>query len=113
MTTLASKRKPYTIHEKDIKLDRDALKMVLDSKSMEYIDLYYMVCDEYGTDISYKGFMSLLKNRSNWKLIYAWAIADVLSVDMKSLFEVVKVDIPATIKEKEKWNEIYGKNKGK
>lgn len=80
---------------------------------MEYQELFEKAQKQYGLDMTYKGFMSLTSNRSAWKLIYAWAIADVLNVDMKDIFYRVKIDRDAKIREKEIWNENYGKNKGK
>ena len=110
MTKVANK-KPYTIHETDIILNREELKKVLDSQEMEYIQLYDKAQKKYGLDMSYKGFMSLISNRSAWKLIYAWAIADVLNVDIKVIFNKVNVDVEAKKREKEEWNKQYGKNK--
>jgi hypothetical protein len=113
MTKVANNKKPYTIHKTDVILNKEALKDVLDRQGMEYIQLYEKAKEKYGLDMTYKGFMSLASNRSAWKLIYAWAIADVLHVDIKDIFNKVDVDVEAKIREKEEWNKNYGKNKGK
>lgn len=102
------------LHKTDIKLDKKKLKEVLDSKGMSYIELYNKVSDpngKFGLDITYKGFMSLLGNRSTWKLIYSHAITDILNINTSDIFEVVKVDIDKLVVEKEKWKQKYEKDK--
>lgn len=101
----------FTLHEKDIVLNKGKLKNILDSKGLSYIDFYEKVVDAYGLDISYKGFMSLLSNRSTWKLLYAWAIVDVLGITVKDIFEIVDVDVNKLAKEKEEWKRKYQKSK--
>ena len=101
----------FTLHEKDIVLNKGKLKNILDSKGLSYIDFYEKVVDAYGLDISYKGFMSLLSNRSTWKLLYAWAIVDVLGITIKDIFEIVDVDVNKLVKEKEEWKRKYQKSK--
>lgn len=107
----ARNRKPYTIHGTDVQLNRDALKEILDKRGMEYKTFFYKLKDEYELDMEYKGFMSLLQNRSAWKLIYAWGMADVLKVDIKDIFEKISVDVEAKKLEKEQWNKQYGKKR--
>lgn len=104
-------KKPYTIHKTEVLVNQDKLKEVIDRKDMDYMALYDTVVEEYGLDITYKGFMSLLKNRSNWKLTYAWAIADVINVNINDIFESVAIDVEKAKKAKEEWKEKYG-NKG-
>lgn len=95
------------LHQKDIIINREKIKKTLKSKAMGYIDLYSKVVSQYGLDISYKGFMSLLSNRSSWKLLYAYAIADALNVKIEDIFEVINVDIEKKKKEKEEWKRKY------
>jgi hypothetical protein len=85
------------------------LKNVIDSKGMDYMELYLKAQAEYGLDITYKGFMSLLSNRSTWKLIYAWAIADVLKVRIDYVFEVIHIDVEKAKKAKMEWKDKYEK----
>ncbi|WP_276210497.1 hypothetical protein [Heyndrickxia coagulans] len=106
------KKRQYTIHETDVILDKDRLKSILRSKKMEYIELYRRVKVKYGLDIHYKGFMALLDNRSSWKLLYAWAIVDVLDINPEDIFRIIRVDVEEKIKEKEEWNKKYGNKKG-
>lgn len=100
-----------TIHEKDIILDKDKLKEILDVRGLEYIEFHEKLHKKYGLHISYKGFMSLLQNRSTWKLIYAYAISDYLDVEIMDLFTVVDLDIDEEKLKKEKWKERYVKKK--
>lgn len=104
-------KKPYTIHETDILINKDGVKTILDKKNMDYMELYLQAQELYGLDITYKGFMSLLGNRSTWKLIYAWAIADTLRVGINDIFEVVSIDVEKAKEAKAKWKERY-ENKG-
>jgi len=106
--TVKIQRTP-TIHEKEMLLNKDKLKKILDNKGMEYIELHERIAEKYGLDLSYKGFMSLMSNRSTWKLLYAHAIADILNVNYMEIFEVVDVDVEKVKKAKEKWKEKYQK----
>ena len=103
---MKSTRRP-TIHEKEILLNKDNLKKILDSKDLEYIELHKRIVDKYGLDLTYKGFMSLLSNRSTWKLLYAWAIIDVLIINMTDIFDIVDIDVAKKTKEKKLWKEKY------
>jgi len=98
-----------SLHKKDIILNKRKLKELIDSKGMGYIELHEKVVDVYGLDLTYKGFMSLLSNRSTWKLLYAHAITDVLNIHIGDIFDVVDVDIEKKAKDKEKWKEKYQK----
>lgn len=100
-----------SLHEKDIILNKNKLKNILDKKGLSYIDFYAKVIDIYGLDLSYKGFMSLLTNRSSWKLLYAYAMTDVLNIEIKDVFDVIDVDIDKKAKEKEEWKRKYQKDK--
>jgi hypothetical protein len=100
-----------TIHKKEIVLDKEKLGEILDRRGMEYTVLHEKVQDKYGLDITYKGFMSLLSNRSTWKLLYAHAICDILLIGYTEIFDIVDVDFDKEMKKREKWKEY--KNKGK
>lgn len=100
-----------SLHEKDIILNKNKLKNILDKKGLSYIDFYTKVVDVYGLDLSYKGFMSLLTNRSSWKLLYAYAMTDILNIEIKDIFDVIDVDINKKAKEKEEWKRKYQKDK--
>ncbi|UUV46060.1 transcriptional regulator [Bacillus phage vB_BanS-Thrax3] len=79
-------------HKKDIKLNREKLQEILNSQKMGYIELHEKVSQRYGLDLQYKGFMSLMSNKSSWKLLYAHAIADVLRINYNDIFEIVDVE---------------------
>lgn len=95
------------LHKKDIILNRDKLKSILDSKDMSYILFYEDLVARYGIDLSYKGFMSLLSNRSSWKLLYAYAMVKSLGIDFDDIFELIDIDIDKKIQEKKEWREKY------
>lgn len=103
----AKNKKPYTIHQTDVIIDRQLLTNILESRDMEFKDLHGKIVEEYGLDLSYKGFMSLIGNRSSWKLIYAWAMSDILNTDIKTLFTKQNIDVGEKIKEKEEWKKKY------
>lgn len=103
-----------SLHKKDVILNKDKLKAILDSKGMSYIDFYEKVSDVYGKewlDLTYKGFMSLMSNRSSWKLLYAVAMTDTLDVKIREIFDIIDVDIEKKAKEKKKWKEKYQRDK--
>lgn len=101
-------RKP-TIHAKDIILDKVKLKEILDNRGMEYIELYTKAQELYGLSITYKGFMSLLQNRSTWKLLYAHAICEILKVSLMDIFKIVEIDKAKVLEEKREWKKKYQK----
>lgn len=98
-----------SLHKKDVILNREVLDSSLSSFGMGYIDLYEKIVETHGLDLSYKGFMSLLSNRSSWKLLYAYFISESLNTTIEDLFTVVDVDIDKKIKEKNAWKEKYQK----
>lgn len=96
-----------TIHKKDMIVNKDKLKEILDRRGIEYIQLWEQVCDRFGLDLSYKGFMSLMSNRSTWKLLYAHAIVEVLMIHYNEIFDLVDIDVEKEKKKKEKWKIKY------
>lgn len=98
-----------TLHKTDIKLNKKRLKEVIDSKGMSYKELHEKVVDKFGLDLEYKGFMSLMSNRSSWKLLYAHAITEVLNISTNDIFDVVEVDTDKLAKDKEAWKAKYQK----
>jgi hypothetical protein len=98
-----------TLHKKDIVINKNKLKEVMDSRGMSYTELHEKVVDKFGLDITYKGFMSLMSNRSTWKLLYAHAITEVLHTTTNEVFDVIDIDIEKKAKEKKAWKEKYQK----
>lgn len=101
------KERTPTIHSKEMKLNEGKLRDILDRRGMEYIELWEKTKSKYGLDLTYKGFMSLLKNRSTWKLLYAHAISDILLINYMEIFEVVDVDVEKVKKERREFKEKY------
>lgn len=99
-----------SLHKKDIILNRRKLKLILDTKGVSYIELYEKAVEKFGIDITYKGFMSLLSNRSTWKLLYAYAITEAIFINIGDVFDVVNIDIEKKVKDKKKWKEKYEKD---
>lgn len=110
MTAKSKKLRTPTIHKKEIFINKDKLKMILDSRGLEYIEFHDKLTrrdSEYGLDLTYKGFMSLLSNRNTWKLLYAHAICDTLKVSYEDIFDLVDVDIEREKIIKKEWKEKY------
>lgn len=101
--------KGVALHGKNIVLNKSKLKEILDSRDMSYIVFYEKLTYVYKLDITYKGFMSLMDNRSSWKLLYAYAMTDVLNIQISDIFDIVDVDIDEKIRETRKWREDYQK----
>jgi len=111
---MTNAKKKHTIHKKEIIINKSKLKEILDNnlldgRGLTYSELYERVVEIYGLDLSYKGFMSLLQNKSTWKLLYAYAIAQTLSVSIMDIFELIDVDTDKVFKDREKWKEKYQK----
>lgn len=112
MGIMEKKERTPTIHKKEMLLNKDKLKEILDRRGLEYIGFHDKLTGEnskYGLDLTYKGFMSLLSNRSTWKLLYAHAICDLLLINYTEIFELVDVDFDKEMKKREKWK-AYKKN---
>ncbi|PGO60626.1 hypothetical protein [Priestia megaterium] len=104
------RKKPYTIHGTDMVLNKDNLRRILDEKSYKFKDLYDMICHQYDLDLTYNSFMgNMISNRATWKLHYAWAIVQVLHIDIPDIFDIVRINVPEKAKEKEEWKEKYQK----
>ena len=101
-----------TIHKTDIKFNKDSVDEILKEIGMNYADLYKKMKDSYGLDMEYKSFMNLISNRVTWKLLYAWALVDVLEIDLRKAFKVIEVDVDKVKEQKDKWDEKYGKKRG-
>ena len=107
MMTKISNRKPYTLHESDTLLNKENLNEIIELKGLKYNDLHEKIVKDYGLDLSYKGFMSLLDNRSTWKLVYAWAIVSTLNIKYEDIFDLVTIDVGKMAGEKEEWKRKY------
>lgn len=109
MTRQLKGRRASTIHSTDVEINKKKLKEILDRRGLEYIELYRRAVEKFGLDISYKGFMQLLSNNSSWKLLYAWAITDILLIKMEDVFDIIKVDVEKKALDREIWKEKYQK----
>jgi hypothetical protein len=78
-------------HKTEIKINKKKMKAILDCKGLEYMDLYNQIVAQFGLDLSYKGFMSIVAGKATWKLLYAYAVIDVLNVQIMDIFELVEV----------------------
>lgn len=87
------KHRSPIVHRTEIMVNRKKLKAVLDCKGLEYIDLYNLIVVKFGIDLSYKGFMSIIAGKATWKLLYAYAIVDVLNIQIMDIFELIEMDV--------------------
>lgn len=90
---MRSMHRTPTIHKTEIMVNREKLKAILGHRGLEYVDLYDMIVERFGLDLTYKGFMSVLAGDATWKLLYAYAVTDVLNVNIMDIFELVEVDV--------------------
>lgn len=99
------------LHKKDIVINKAKLRSIIESRGMGFLDFHEKVVDEYGLDLAYKSFMTLLDNRSTWKLLYAVAITDTLNIDIFDVFELRDVDVDKKLQERKSWQDKYQKQK--
>lgn len=100
----------YTINEREVLIKREVLDDLVKSRSMTYRSLHEQLVDEYGIDIKYNSFMSLVQNKNTWKLVYAWVISEFFKSTIEDLFELVVVDKNEKKKAIKEWNEKYNPN---
>ncbi|MDS7057160.1 hypothetical protein NXG04_07660 [Klebsiella pneumoniae] len=103
----------FLIHDKDIKLNKNKLDAILDSQKMDYTELHTKICRQFGLKISYKGFMNILSNRNSWKLLYAFALCELLKINTNDIFELVDVDVEAEMAERAKMKSRDIRNQGR
>jgi hypothetical protein len=109
MENKEKKERTPTIHKYEMIINQDKLGEILDRRGMEYIEFHDKMAKKYGLDLTYKGFMSLLKNRSTWKLLYAHAICEMLHINYMEIFEMVEVDFEKEMAKREKWKQYKKK----
>jgi hypothetical protein len=70
----------------EIIINTDMFKTLLNGKSVT--QFHKELIEEWGLDIKYKFFSSLVKNKqpSSWYMLYGYAIAKQLNVDITDLF---------------------------
>jgi hypothetical protein len=75
-------------HSVDVVINTEKFKTLLEGKSVR--QFHAELTEEWGLDISYKFFNSLINNKqpSSWYLIYAYAIGKKLGIDIRELFQL-------------------------
>jgi hypothetical protein len=73
-------------HSVEVVIDTEKFKTLLNGKSVT--QFHKELIEEWGLDFKYKFFSSLVKNKqpSSWYLLYGYAIAKQLNVDITDLF---------------------------
>lgn len=71
----------------DAKIDRIRFNNLIRQNKWNAKEFHERWCYRYGFKIGYNNFMELLNNNVSWKLVYAFAIAHMLDVDINDLFE--------------------------
>ncbi len=64
---------------------KDEIIKLLDRRPLKYI---VEQMNERGYEIEYKNFLQLINNKSNFMLVYAFGIAEVLNVKIEDIFYV-------------------------
>lgn len=64
-------------------MDKDKFRRNIHTSFKQF---YYELVDEWSLDIGYSTFMNLLDNKTNWLLIYAYAISRKCNVPIDELF---------------------------
>lgn len=76
----------------DAKLNRTKLSLIIGKKQWTAKELYNRWKVRYGAKMGYTSFMELLNNNVGWKLSYAFALSEMLEVDIYELFEFITDD---------------------
>lgn len=69
-------------------IKRDKVDSFRHKKRWTNVDLLERLQKCYGIDLKYKGFASLLDNCGSWKLLYAYALSDLMELSIYELFEM-------------------------
>ncbi|WJJ55356.1 hypothetical protein QB910_000112 [Dabrowskivirus KKP3916] len=75
----------------DVVLDRHKFDALIGDMFIK--DFYDRINVKWKLGIDYKSFLNLVNNRVNWRLIHAYAIADMLDCRIEDIFKVTEVDI--------------------
>lgn len=82
----------WSVYSKtNILVKEQLLRELTEKKGWTLVELNNQAGEKYGYKFDYRSFMSLVRNDNAWKILYAWAVSDVLGVSMYELFEVVKI----------------------
>ena len=100
-----------TIHKMDMHINKEKLERIMKNQELTFVELHSRAVTNFGLDLSYKGFMSLLYNQSTWKLLYAYVIQEVLDVPFTEFFELVEIDVEGRKRQKEEFKNRYSRGK--
>lgn len=78
----------YRYEKKEMILDKEKLNQLLHENKLNNLQLLQTLHDKHGIELSYKGFNSLINNHNSWKLVYAYALCDVLNIKIEELFKI-------------------------
>lgn len=71
----------------DAKINRQKFQNLIGKQRWTAKEFHDRWTKHYGLSIKYNNFMELINNNVSWKLVYAFAISDMLEVDINELFE--------------------------
>lgn len=101
----------FLLHKQDVFINKDKVDRLMAGKFKTYKDILEQMKVKYGIVMSYKGFFTLLSNKSSWKLLYAMALCEVLETDINTLFEIKEVDLDGKLKKSLEMKNKYSTDK--
>lgn len=70
----------------DAYIDRQKFQMLIGGKQWTAKEFHQRWTSRYGFKMKYNNFMELINNNVGWKLVYAFAISEMLEVNIDELF---------------------------
>ncbi|RFU63679.1 hypothetical protein D0469_19325 [Peribacillus saganii] len=67
-------------------INKKKFTSLIDEKQWTAKEFHDRWKSKYGFSMKYNNFMELLNNKVNWKLVYAFAIAEMLEININELF---------------------------
>lgn len=101
----------FLLHRQDVFIKKEKLDSLMFGKFKTYKDVLEQIKNKYGIVMSYKGFFTLLSNKSSWKLLYAMALCEVLETDINTLFEIREVNLDDKLRKSIEMKNKYSTDK--
>lgn len=76
----------------DATLNREKFQSLIGAKEWTAKEFHKRWIDRYSFSIKYNNFMELINNNVSWKLVYAFAISEMLETNIADLFDFTTVE---------------------
>lgn len=73
-------------------IKEEVVDIYLENEGLSVFRLHEQLQEKYGITIGYKMFAKLMKNKSNWKLTYAFVVSEFFGLELNELFYLERIE---------------------